>query len=112
MRVDNRFKRRAIAVYGMAPVHNMLQNVKLTAITQGMDEARRKYGSFAALDDNIALSVAEEIYDDFAEGMSMGDVITKYGDMMCLAHEVDRLWPGGAQPDSESDLYAYLEATS
>ena len=90
----------------------MLQEVKHIAGTQGMDEARRQYGSFAALDDNIALTIAEEIYDCFASGATMLEIIGKYGDLMCLAHEVDRIWPAGIASGLEKELIAYLEATS
>ena len=90
----------------------MLQKVKHTILTKGIDAARREHGSFAALDDNIALSISEEIYDSLADGMLMQEVIDKYGELMCLAHDIDRVWPDGRESVSSSELLRYLEATS
>ena len=112
MRIENRFKRQAISVYGIGPVHNMLQKVKHTILTKGIDAARQEHGAFAALDDNIALSISEEIYDSLADGMLMQEVIDKYGELMCLAYDIDRVWPRGREGVSSVELLRYLEATS
>ena len=111
MNTDNRFKQRAINLYGVVPVQHMLQIVTTCLAQHGLEITRERHGIFTALHDDAALSISEEIYDHIASERPMSSIIDEYGDLMCLADDTSRVFLTKDDIKDEGNAYAYLEYT-